>query len=177
MSSNPPPLRDARGRLLPGGGSINPKGRPRSGLALGEMIREVAGEPTTMRELVALVLDVAFGRPVVLDGDYLRACRDARLRGESPPARPNQVESIQPNIAEMQRAWDWLATWGFQKPTTTLEINGGDGSAPALDYSKLSPVELDALEATLRKAAGLAEHAEPASSSPAFAQVQDAPPR
>lgn len=171
-ASAKPPLRDARGRLLPGGGTINPKGRPRSGLALSEMIREVAGEPETMRELVALVLNVAFGRPVVLDGDYLARCADARRRGELPPPRPAQVEQIQPNIAEMQRAWDWLATWGFQKPTQSLEISAGAGGAPALDYSKLSPAELDALEATLRKAAGL-EEPDP---RPAFANVIDAPP-
>lgn len=162
LPTPPGARRDSRGRLLAGGPSLNPRGRPRSGLALAEMIREVAGEPTTMRELVRLVLEVAFGRAVELDGEWVRACAEARRRGEPPPARPARVETIQPNIAEMQRAWDWLATWGFQKPTQVLEISGPDGEAPPLDYSRLSLAELAQLEATLRKAAGL----EPAEGPP-----------
>lgn len=146
------PARDAKGRVLPGS-SLNPKGRPRTGFALAEMIREVAGEPTTMRELVALVLDVAFGRPVALDGDYLNACAAARKAGLPLPPRPTQVECIQPSIAEMQRAWEFLATWGFQKPATALEISSG-AEPPLLDYKKLSLEELAQLETTLRKAAG-----------------------
>ena len=146
--------RDARGRLLPGGAALNPKGRARSGLALAEMIREVAGDPVIMRELVARVLDVAFGRPVPLDGDWVLACRDARRRGTPEPPRPTTIEHIQPNMTQIQAAWDWLATWGFQKPTQVLEINQ-PVEAPALDYSKLSLDELAQLEATLRKAAGV----------------------
>lgn len=136
------------------GVSGNPKGRPKSGLALADMIRERL-DPETMREFVAFVINIAFGRPVELVGEWFQACRAARQRGEPPPPRPTQVETIQPDIGDMQRAWDFLATWGFQKPTQVLEINGG-AEAPALDYSKLSPAELDQLEASLRKAAGMA---------------------
>lgn len=136
------------------GVSGNPRGRPKTGYALAEMIRDVAGQPDVMREFVGLVFDIAFGRGVCIDADYQRACAEARRAGLAMPARPANGEMIQPSLGEMQRAQDWLAQWGFQKPVQELEINGA-GAAPSYDYSKLSPTELDMLEATLRKAAGV----------------------
>jgi hypothetical protein len=140
-----------------GAPSLNPKGRPRTGLALAETIREVV-DGNVRRELVYLVLDVAFGRGVCIDTEYLEACAKARAAGEPMPPRPPNAQVVQPSMGEMQRAQEFLATWGFQKPAATLELGPLGGSDDrALDMGRLSDAELTALEELHAKAVGIIE--------------------
>lgn len=148
-------LRDRHGRLLPGS-VMNPRGRPRTGLALAEAIREVAGDPATLRELIRLALDVAFGRAVCIDAEWQRQCGEARRKGEPLPPRPDKGEVIQPNMSQIQAAWEFLGTWGFRRPPQEVEVaSTGNEGEPRADYGRLSEAELDALEALHRKAAGI----------------------
>jgi hypothetical protein len=138
--------------MVKGGPSLNPKGRPRTGFALAEMIRERLGQPGVMKQLTELAIDVALGRAVCIDADWLRECGEARDRGDVPPPRPKHGEATQPTIADQQRAWEWLCKYGGFTPPTQLELSG-PGAKP-IDLTRLSPGEMDALELTLRKAAG-----------------------
>ena len=134
--------------------SANPKGRPRTGYALAEMVREVAGAPAVMRDMLHMMLDVAFGRPVCIEASYVNACAEARRAGQPMPPRPPSGECIQPTLAEMQRAWEFLASWGFKKPAQEVEVTGASGDAP-INLARLSDAELAQLEKLQLKAAGV----------------------
>jgi hypothetical protein len=149
-ATRPKPLRDSHGRLLPGGGPLNPKGRPRSGFAAAEIIREHGEDTGLLREVIQLAFNVALGRPVLLDMDYLAERAQARRDGLPDP--PRRGEAVQPTITEMQRAWEFLLAWGYRKPPQEVEING---TPSPVDYGRLSDAELDALEALHAKAAGI----------------------
>ena len=138
---------------------LNPKGRPRTGLALAEMIREVAAQPGVMRDLVLRMYDIAMGRSVCIDGEWQRQCAEARRAGEMPPPEPPNGERMQPTIADQQRAWDVLFKFGGFTPPTQVEIS--QGQSP-IDFSRLAPSELDAMERSLAKAAGYEELPAPA---------------
>jgi hypothetical protein len=138
-----------------GGASPNPRGRPRSGLAMAETIREMM-DVDTRRELIRLALDVSRGRSVCIDPEWLRACSEAHKRGEPTPPRPESGETIQPTMGEIQRAWEFLMTWGFQKPAASVELEvSQQGEAGSFDPGRLSPAERDLFDAVLRKAHGL----------------------
>lgn len=140
-----------------GGASPNPKGRPKTGLALAETIRGrlERSDARALTDLVELALDVAMGRPVIIDTDWIRAAAEARARGEPEP--PRKGEAIQPTMAEMQRAWDWLAQWGYRKPPTDVEVTDSSGETKVFDYDRLSDAELAELERMQRKAAGIVD--------------------
>jgi hypothetical protein len=154
MSDQLKPYRWQKGMPSP-----NPKGRPRTGHALAEMIREVAGEPAVMRDLLHLVLDVAFGRSVCIEPAYIQACADARRDGLPMPPRPDKAEALAPSITEMQRAWEFLASWGFKKPAQEIEMTPIAGQ-DRVDLGRLSEAELAQLEALQLKAAGILDLSE-----------------
>jgi hypothetical protein len=142
----PPIARDARGHYLKGQ-TGNRRGRPRTGTALTEMIRECL-TPEIMHELIMLAVDIASGRPVIIDTEWIKAAKLARERGEPDP--PRRGEAMQPSIPEMQRSLEWLVSWGYQRPAQALEISSGPKTA--FDPKLLSQADLDALEAIQRKA-------------------------
>jgi hypothetical protein len=136
--------RDAKGRLLPGAPSLNPRGRPVTGLALSETIRKIVG-PAEMAELVRGALDIALGRPVRLDPEYLAERAQARAQGLPDPVPKG--ESIQPSLDDMHRAREWLSRWGFRLPPQEVEVSqGGPGDGAMVDYARLTEAELDELE-------------------------------
>lgn len=131
------------------GVSGNPKGRPKTGTAFAEAVRELV-DP---RELIEIALDIARGRPRVQDLVYLRNAAEAKARGEPPPPIEG-VEVKWPSVADSQAALTFLRTSGWQTPTQAIELSRGS-DAPMLDYKKLSAAEMDALEESLAKAAGI----------------------
>lgn len=134
------------------GVSGNPAGRPRRGFAFTEMVREVSGQPGVMRALALRVLDVAMGRSVCIDPEWQRACQLARAEGREPPPEPQGGERMQPTMAEQQRAQEFLFKYGGLATThQTVEL---EGVQTPIDFGRLSPAELDAMERTLAKAAG-----------------------
>jgi hypothetical protein len=104
-------------------------------------------------ELIDIALDIARGRPRVRDLVYLRQCTEAGAKGLPPPPMEG-VEVVWPSIADSQAAMNFLRSSGWQMPTQSIELTQGDGET-MLDYSRLSPEELDALETSLAKAAGI----------------------
>jgi hypothetical protein len=146
-------MRDERGRLLPGCPANNPRGRPKTGLALAEAVREHV-DPA---ELVRLALDLARGLPAVRDLEHLRKKKEAERAGLEPPPIEG-VEVVWPSHADRMSALTFLADRGWSKPVAISEVSLGVSAgapAPTMDYSKLSQAELDALEAISAKAAGL----------------------
>lgn len=83
-----------------------------------------------------MMLDLARGRPVVRDLQYMRACDLARSRGEPEPAKPDSFEYVLPTIAEKQKAIVFLAEYAFSKPTVSVDVTSGQ--AP-LDMTRLTP--------------------------------------
>lgn len=152
MSANPITKRDSNGRLLPGYANLNPKGRPRTGLALTEMIRELV-PPELLVEQAYLL---AMGHPVIRDLQYLRDCAKAERDGTTPPEPPRNIDDpIWPTQADRLAAIKFLAEWGYQKPVQQVEVMAP--STPRLDLSKLTQSELDEYERVQRKMAGLPE--------------------
>lgn len=135
------------GRLLPGHANLNPKGRPRTGTAFAEAVREHV-DP---QELIRIAIAIARGEPAVRDLQWLRARAEAEAQGEEPPTIQG-VEVVWPTQSERIAALTFLRDSGYQKPAQQLEI--GPPTSQALDYSKLSDEELDQLEALHNKAAG-----------------------
>lgn len=144
------PLRDERGRLLPGQ-TANAKGRPRSGLALAEMIREHQ-DPL---EMIRVAQSWMRGEPMIKDVDYLRRRAEARARGEADPPIEG-VEVQWPSDALRNAAINWLADHGWQKPVQVTELTVGQGPGSVMDMTRLSQEDLDLLEALQAKAAGVA---------------------
>jgi len=147
MSGKGPPRRH-NGRLIPGGGPLNPKGRPRAGTALTEMIREQV-DPS---ELGRIAMDLARGLPVIQDLEWLRKKADAERAG-LPAPEIRGVEVVWPTQSDRLRALEFLATWGYQKPAEKHEFTVDRAGAP--DYSKLTDEELDLLERAHNKALGV----------------------
>jgi hypothetical protein len=144
-----------RGSFKPGQ-VANPHGRPRTGLALAEIIRAQLEGPGVMAQLTQRMIDVALGRSVCIDADWLRECAAARARGEPPPPQPTSGEMMQPSVAEMQRAWDMLCKYGGVPTEIAATVTqAGDAGSPTFDPSRLSPAERDLFDAVLRKAHGL----------------------
>lgn len=148
MSTNPP-ARDAKGRLLKGT-VLNPKGRPKTGTAFAEAVREHV-DPL---ELIRIALAIARGEPAVQDLQYLRQKAEAEARGEAAPVIEG-VGVVWPSMSDRQHALNFLRDSGWQKPTQQVEITHGDDTPKLLDYSKLSDEDLDKLEALHAKAAGV----------------------
>lgn len=128
------------------GVSGNPSGKAKSGLSLTMMIRQ--GVP--LPELVGLAYALALGEPVVRDSEYTRRLYRARAAGEPDPPRPSAAEVVYPTVSEQQRAIEFLAQWGYQRPAERLEIM----PAPEADLSQLTDDELELYERLLAKASG-----------------------
>lgn len=127
--------------------SPNPAGRPRTGLALSEAIRARL-DPDTLNELITVALDVALGRPLSRDVEWVRENAARRRRNEPPLPPPANGMVEQPSIAEQMKAMEWLATWArFEKAPTQLEVSPG----PQYDAAALSTEELRALAAARAK--------------------------
>lgn len=150
-TAHAPPQRDARGRLLPGQ-TANRNGRPRTGTAFAEAVREHV-DPV---ELIMLALDIARGLPAVRDLVWLRAAQEAKVAGRPPPPIEG-VQVVWPSQPDRLAALTFLRDSGWQRPPqqTQLEVNATSGPPALLDYSRLSQAELDALEALHAKAAGV----------------------
>lgn len=148
--------RDPKGRITHGSGPLNPKGRPRTGLALAETIREALADDVR-RELVYLMVDISFGRGVCIETEYVEACAAARRAGAPMPPRPANAQVIQPTMGEILRAQEFLATWGFQKPAATLEVGPVGAEDRLVDMSRLSDAELAELASLHAKATGILE--------------------
>lgn len=147
--NNTPPAARGPHRWQRGMPSPNPKGRPKTGTAFAEAVREHV-DPV---ELIRIALAIARGEPRVRDLVYLRQVAEARARGEPPPTIEG-VEVVWPSIADSQAALAFLRTSGWQTPTQSIEIGPSSGEQP-LDLKRLSPEELDAYERALAKAAGI----------------------
>lgn len=139
---------DARGKAVKGGVKVvtNHKGRPRSGTAFAEAVRELV-EP---REVIGLALIIARGQPVVRDLNYLRDANKAKREGREPPPIEG-VEVQWPTTSERLAAMTFLRDAGYSKPAQQLEIAPAP-APPMLDYSKLTDEELDELERLHNKA-------------------------
>ncbi len=122
----------------------NPGGRPRAGTSLTKMIRE----RVPLDELVELSMAMARGEPVIRQAEYMRELYKARAEGRPEPPRPPAAEVVYPSIADQQRAIEFLAQWGYQRPAEKLEIS----TAPEVDLASLSDEELEQYERLLSKA-------------------------
>lgn len=134
-----------------GAPSPNPKGRPKTGTAFAEAVREHV-DPL---ELIRLALEIARGEPSVRDVQHLRNAAVAKAKGEPPPAIEG-VEVAWPTNAERLSAIAFLHGSAWQKPAQGVVVSTGD-EKPAYDYSKLTPAELDQLESALSKALGIVD--------------------
>jgi hypothetical protein len=117
------------------------------------MIREVAHRPGVMRDLVLRMFDLAMGRAVCVDPEWQRQCSLARREGRLPPPEPVNGERVQPTIGDQQRAWEVICKYGGFTPPAQVEITQSAPPTP-IDFKRLSPAELDAVERALTKAAG-----------------------
>lgn len=142
--------RDERGRLLPGSVN-NPKGRPRTGLAWGEAIREFMerDDRRFMRELLALLAHYATRQPLSCDVEYLRACALARSKNEPEPPPSSRGEVVLPTVGESMRAIELFLAWAYEKPAERHDVVARSES-PQVDYSAMTAEELEALEAIHR---------------------------
>ena len=104
----PAGTRDERGRLLPGAPSLNPRGRPRTGLALAEAIRRKI-DP---EQITDMLLRFANDEDVALDKrllgllpwvqlGYLRPPSTSAVRVETAPGAPTLDVAAMP--LEVQR--------------------------------------------------------------------------
>jgi hypothetical protein len=110
-----------------------------------------------MAQLTQRMIDIALGRSVSIDADYLRACAQARILGEPPPPEPVNGERTQPSIAESQRAFEMLVKYGGVPTDLAITLTPGevDARPGTFDPKKLTPAEASAFDAIIRKAAGL----------------------
>jgi hypothetical protein len=154
-----PARRDERGRLLPGGVN-NPRGRPPTGMALAEMLREAGGAHERLMAMSLLAYDIALGLPIPVAPLEWHAERARRAREGLPPppmalADGTPVEVRVPTIQQMLAAMAWIGPTGFQRPAVSLDITSA--GQPAADYQALTQDELDALEVVRLRV--LARHA------------------
>lgn len=138
---------DANSRVMKGAKGTNLKGRPRSGLAFAEAVREKC-DP---HALIDIVLRIARGEPAVKDLTYLREMTKARRAGRPDPVVEG-VEVAWPSISDRLSAITFLRDAGYSKPAQQVEIAPAP-APPMIDYSKLTDDELDQLEALHAKAA------------------------
>lgn len=124
----PRPMRDARGRLLPGCAPINPHGRPRTGLAWAEAIREAmeARDGQLKKQLVQMLVQYAARQPLSCDVEYLRRCAAARKAGEPEPEPPDQGAVVLPTVAESMKALELLLSYWAEKPVARVDATSGD---------------------------------------------------
>ena len=119
--------RDSKGRIFPGSGANNRRGRPRHGYALAEIIRR----QIELDELVSIALSIARGLPVqVLDEGT------GAMVGLSSPTPKDQIAAL-----------NWLAKYGGFEPPK--ELNIGIPDKPAIDFSGLSDQQLESLQSIL----------------------------
>lgn len=111
-------------------GSGNPKGRPRTGHALAEAIRNVV-DP---HEMAKIAWDLAQGKAPVLS--------------ETGAGQWSAVVEPQVRLA----ALNWLATHGYIKPATQIETTRIE--AKAIDFSRLPAEEIALLDRLIARAAG-----------------------
>lgn len=147
------PLRDAKGRLLPGSPTMNPKGRPPTGLAWAEWTREIAAETnphargTLAQEVIRSCFEIAMGLPIPRDKEYLRKRAAAFAAGEQPPAY--EGEFVTPTLAEQMRAQELIRGWGFRAPPQELEVTANGTTTQSVIMPK---DELEKLERELAAA-------------------------
>lgn len=130
------PQRDERGRLLPGGPSANPKGRPRSGLALAEAIRRRIDPEEWVDELWS----IARGVP-----------RRPELRTADGSGSTVTYEPVAVKIRDRVAALSLLASYGFIKPPQQVEVSQPGGAQ--VDFSRLSAAEFAVLDRLIERAA------------------------
>lgn len=152
---NPLVKRDERGRLLPGSVN-NPRGRPPTGLSLGELGREMLGrnDHAGTRALLKFAFDVAMGQPLSYDVEYLRKCAAARDAGVPEPAPPDHGQVVVPDVKERLYALNWLASWLFEKPVQREDVTSGGqavSGAPPPGLRALSTDDLRSLVEIRRK--------------------------
>jgi hypothetical protein len=125
-------VRNAKGQWLPG--SVpNPKGRPKTGLALAERIRA----RVDVDQMIDHVLAIAMGKP--LGNEVL---------GESSSGWAPVVDA-KTRLA----AWNFLADRGFMKPATSLEVSGSNAPQRMVDFGRLPAEDVALFEKLMEKAA------------------------
>lgn len=111
---------------IKGGPSPNPKGRPRSGMALSDMIRRKV-DPQRM---VDIALAIADGRPVPMLDEA----------GE-----PTNDMSSLPTCRDRLAALTWIRDSGFFKPAQLTVTADVPIDTDGIDYNQLSDAALDAV--------------------------------
>jgi hypothetical protein len=119
-----------------GGASPNPKGRPRTGMALAEYFRR----HTDVAELHALAMSIARGEGISLERDD---------RGRALPG-PVSIPTARDRIAAMT----FVRDTGFFKPATMIGVASVDPDDldGGIDYDSLPPEQVDEVIAGLDRA-------------------------
>jgi hypothetical protein len=136
----------------------NPKGRPRTGTALAERIRE----RVDVDELIQIASDIARGTPMVQIVDSQTGMPRAvvahsrRLdRDITTEARPDPITSVKlseherihgivyPSTSERVQALTWIRDSGGMKPPAQMEMTVARGQDQDVDFTRLSPEQLD----------------------------------
>ncbi len=134
------------GRWYKGMPSPNAKGRPRTGYALAEVIREQleGNDRELLRRMIRIAIQVALGQPVCVDLEYQRACAAAEAAGLPPPDAPHEV--LAPSLNDIASAREFLSRWGFRAPAQEVEVGPGSAAGP-VSFANLDQDDLDRLEA------------------------------
>ncbi len=151
--------------------SPNKRGRPRSGTALSERIREAVD----VDEMIHIFQEIMRGVPMVrlIDRQTGRP-RLAATPMRNLPSAPGEMAPVPitmvPDDAlihditwittdERMKAGTWLATMGGMKPPAevAMSVTRDDGSGKDFDFSKLTPAELEAYVLLMDKASTTSE--------------------
>jgi hypothetical protein len=113
------------------GQSGNPKGRPRTGLAAAELVRQMGDEPfgkiTRLQAMIERLFHVA------IDGrDEMAATRAATILldrgwGKAPQPIEGEIETVTPEELAKRRRDRWLATQAQLAAAVTSDEGAGGG--------------------------------------------------
>ena len=106
-----PLLRDDKGRLLPGQGSLNPGGRPRGRTATIALLRDALDNATTPEkaaEFAQVLLDAA-----------VRGARTGNVKAASLYARMYGLLEDKINVSGSAVSWNWQPGGGRSAPADT----------------------------------------------------------
>ncbi len=117
---------------LRGRPSNNPRGRPRSGLALAERVRK----RVDLDELVDIALSIARGEPITIDF----------IKGDDGKMKSIAVPAIVPSVRDRLTALTWIRDTGFCKPAQLVVQSGLPiETGPSVDYDALPEAQLRSL--------------------------------
>lgn len=142
------PLRDERGRVLPGH-SLNPRGRPPTGLAFHETARRVMGarDGALSEAFFRLCLRIALGVPVCRDPEWLRRWAAAIERGEPEPPEPESGAVEIPSLDHMDDARKFLAQWAFERVPERVDATSGGEQVSSVGVAAPRSLSVDDLRA------------------------------